>query len=196
MPKEYEKVDNQKLAALIGVAVRTGDYSDPTLGYYASSIAEIVLKSPNFVGYTEDWKLEAYAAACYDIFMAMPKVELDDANKVFNYLYTAAFNRIGHVMEDFNEKMDGDLNIKEENKGVLEPFYVRNRKRLLKEKRKNTRGMFDTEKEIVIANVKKSALADIKGIVGRACRTFSESLSTRRLQQLIKLSRKGKEILA
>ena len=196
MPKEYEKVDNRKLTELIRKAVESGDYSDPQLGYYVSSIAEIVLKSPNYVGYTDDWKLEAYSEACYDMFMAMPKVELDDPNKVFNYMYTTASNRIGHVMEDFNEKLEGDLNIKEENKGVLEPFYVRNRKRLLKEKRKSTRGMFEATKEIVIANVKKSALADIKGVIGRACRSFSEGLSTRRLQQLIKLSRKGKEILA
>ena len=195
MPKEYEKVDNDKFLTLIENAVETGDYSDPMLGNYVSSIAQIALKHQSFVGYTEDWRLEAYAAACLDMFLAMPKADMD-ARKIFNYMYTVARNKMGHVMESLNSDLDGGLEVKEENKGALEPFYVRNRKRMLQEKRRQTRGVFDMRKDEVFDYVRTYKLPDIKGMVGRACREWSAKLSYRKLEKLIKLSRKGKEILA
>lgn len=198
MQEEYEKIDNELFARLIKEAVAKNDYSDATLGRYVDILVQIVLKGETFVAYTDDWKLEAYAAACHDVLMAMPNAKPDPSNpaKIFNYLYTVAFNKAGHVMDELSDRMQGEMELNERSKGSLEPFYVRNRKRLLNQKRRETKGMFEESKDEVFECVRKNRLPDIKGVIGRACRKFAEGLSASRLEKLINLSRKGKELYA
>ena len=181
---EFEKKERTMLARLIKEAVKDGDYSSQELGALVKRLLNLLTKDRRFVKYTDDWKAEMFSNACWDIYSSLGNIDCSDDRRVFNYVYTTALNAFRRTIRQLNFDNEMHLELLEESGKTIEPFYLRNKRRLLK-------GRFESAQLEIIANVQSHKPPRLFRVVGRTVRTVR--MNRKSLETLIKINQNTKE---
>jgi len=181
---EFEKNERTMFARLIKKAVESGDYSSIELGECVKRLLNLLTKDRCFVRYTDDWKAEMFSTACVDVYTSMKNIDCSDDRKVFNYLYTTALNAFKRTVRQLNFDNEMHLELMEESGKTIEPFYLRNKRRLLK-------GHFEKAQVEIIASVQSRKMPRISRVVNRL--VGEVRVNKRRMESLIRINKQTKE---
>lgn len=173
--KNIPDIDKATFVSEIETARKTGDFSGGNLGEMVSNIVKKVI-AKEFNSYTEDWILELYSEGVFRIMDAISKdsISMKDA---FTYCYTTAKNSMMHAVEKLKKNIPEEIITEIES----DPFYIRNKRRLLK-------GAFDKQFDDIVEKVSRKQPL-LRNAVGISARSFSESLSSNELDNLIAAAR-------
>lgn len=176
----------RKYCRIIKDSVERNDYSSMELGAFVSSLVKAVLDSGNFVGYTEDWKLEMFGEACLKVFEGMKDVDLSQCDRAYNYLYTIACNRVKKVVTRLKKELSSECPIFDESSEVLQPFYLRNKRRMVS-------GLLEKKKSEIVSAASQRKQMLLKNAVGKALHAVASGMNVGKISELIQLSRQGRE---
>lgn len=171
---------------LIKDSVERNDYSSERLGDFVSALVKAVLDTGNFCNYTEDWKVEMFGEACLQIYDGMKGCDLSDTKRAYNYLYTTARNRIVKVITKLKNEMNGECEILDDSENTLQPFYVRNKRTMMK-------GLLDRKKAEIVQAASSRKQMMLHNAVGKAVNAVMDGIDSVRIIELIKMSRKVRE---
>lgn len=190
MVMKYEEIDKARFAQLIREAKAKNDFSSDELGNIVSYLCRIMLTASNYHRYTEDWQLEMLGQAALVAFKAMATTaELDNENRLFNYIYTAIDNSFKKSISKLNSQLVPDQT--EESKpdaNGLKPFYIRNKQRM-------TRGLLNRNGREVVSVASRMKVRLLEDVLNKAARIFSDTLNVDKIDELIAMARSTREAL-
>lgn len=190
MVMKYEEIDKARFAQLIREAKAKNDFSSDELGNIVSYLCRIMLTASNYNRYTEDWQLEMLGQAALVAFKAMATTaELDNENRLFNYIYTAIDNSFKKSISKLNSQLVPDNT--EESKtdaNGLKPFYIRNKQRM-------TRGLLNRNGREVVSVASRMKVRLLEDVLNKAARIFSDTLNVDKIDELIAMARSTREAL-
>ena len=190
MCMKYEEIDKARFAQLIREAKAKNDFSSDELGNIVSYLCRIMLTASNYHRYTEDWQLEMLGQGALVAFKAMATTaELDNDNRLFNYIYTAIDNSFKKSITKLNNQLGPDQT--EESKpddNGLKPFYLRNKQRI-------TRGLLNRNGREVVSVASRMKVRLLEDVLNKAARIFSDTLNVDKIDELIAMARSTREAL-
>ena len=190
MCMKYEEIDKARLAQLIREARERNDFSSDELGNIVSYLCRIMLTASCYNRYTEDWQLEMLGQAALVAFKAMATTaELDNENRLFNYIYTAIDNSFKSTIKKLNGELvpDNSEEARPDANG-LKPFYLRNKRRLVK-------GCLNENGREVVSVASRMKVRLLEDVLDNAARVFSSTLKIDEIERLIAMARSTREAL-
>lgn len=190
MCMKYEEIDKARLAQLIREARERNDFSSDELGDIVSYLCRIMLTASCYHRYTEDWQLEMLGQAALVAFKAMATTaELDNENRLFNYIYTAIDNSFKKSISKLNNQLVPEIqeDSKPDDNG-LKPFYIRNKQRM-------TRGLLNRNGREVVSVASRMKVRLLKDVLNKAARIFSSTLKLDEIDRLLAMARSAREAL-
>ena len=190
MNMKYEEIDKARFAQLIREARAKNDFSSDELGNIVSYLCRIKLTAANYHRYTEDWQLEMMGQAALVVFKAMATTaELDDDNKLFNYIYTVIENSFKKSITKLNNQLVPESTEESQpDANGLKPFYIRNKQRM-------TRGLLNKNGREVVSVASRMKVKLLEDVLNKAARIFSNTLKIDEIDKLIAMARSTREAL-
>lgn len=181
----YDRIDPERLLALVADARRRDDFSSPELGSFVANLCKMVLCSGCFRGYTEDWQADMFGDACLAVFSGMRTADLERrGGKFFNYFYTIATNACKRSLK---RRVRDTVPLDEFSQArAVEPFHIRNRRRLL-------RGLVEANEGRIVRLAAARRMARLENVVGKAAEIVSGRMDSGEIDELTELSRKIRE---
>lgn len=189
-----KEIDTVRFLELARMARASRSCRHPELGEIVSRICKKALcyktkDGKDFLGYSEDIKLDMYGNAVYAVYRAiLDKAELKNGDDLFNYSYTVALNSIRRVLRTFNTQQkfvtfDEGGRIQND---VFGNETALSRKRMYK-------GFFAKYEKAVLEKALGRKMIKLQNVIKMSIDEFVKSLNKRKLKSLIAMAAKIRE---
>ena len=187
-----KEIDTEKFLELAKQARAAGTCRSVELARMVETVCKKALcfkdsSGRDFLGYSEDLKLDMYGNAVLRVYDAiLNKAVLDNGKDLFNYVYTTAVNSMRKTIKKFYRSMNETFGMNEDIlRDYPNPAFSGNKRK--------ANGIFVLYEKKVFEVAAKRHLVRLQKIIRLSVAEFVTGLNKRKIKNLIRFARKIRE---